>query len=105
MFSDNFHEYSVLAFDLRDRKLVLKIQSEPDGTSKRTLVFSGVESVRVDGKPSGDNLGMVYPDGEILSINEVSNEVSIFVIWEDFDTQDFITMSYEFKCDQITIDE
>jgi hypothetical protein len=103
MLNNEYHEYTVLEFYLQNSELVIKIVSEPDETLEEKLVFSGVEEVIVDGDEITSGLRMIYPDGEVLSIQENSLAVSIYIVWNDFKVRSSITKSYEFKCQSIKI--
>lgn len=104
MLDNTFHDYSVLNIRFQNNELILKILSEPDEETQTTLVFSDVKDVIVDGKTPSEKIGMLYPDGYILSINEDSNFVSIFIEWVNYKTRNFVTKSYEFKCYSIAVD-
>lgn len=103
MLDSTFHDYSVLDIRFENKELILKILSEPDEETQTTLLFSDVKSIIVDGKTSSEKIDMIYPDGDILSINENTNFVSIFIEWVNYKTRNSVTKSYEFKCHSITV--
>ncbi len=104
MLKNTFHDYSVRKLAVQNNRLILELLREPDEGLKVSLVFSCVEEVLIDGKTSSEELGIIYPDGFILSIIDDSNSVLILVEWTDFKTRNSVTKSYEFTYRSMAID-
>lgn len=99
-----YHEATVVEFFLDDGCLKLKLEDvRVDGVPATvTVAFTGASNFRIDEVSSGD-IGMFYPDGELLTLNFQQHTATVIIEWHDFKRHISEVKSYEFAYDEVEL--
>lgn len=90
-----FHESTVLRFEREGDNAILMLDGVRSNgrTCAATLRLEGLRDVQSDGQPVRD-FGMVYGDGEVLTLETRPDGLSLIVEWNDFPSRRSVTRSY-----------
>lgn len=92
----SFHEATVIAFQVHDGVLELKLTGvfTDEGTRDAEIFIFGVNRIEVD-EVVTDGASMPLPDGEVLSLVLSHDCLDLLVEWNDFANRTSCTMSYK----------
>lgn len=60
------------------------------------LIFQEIKNITIDDAPSSQII-MIYPDGEIMDLEQEDDNTSIIIVWNDFKQQLSKTNVYNIK--------
>jgi hypothetical protein len=100
----SFHEATIRSVHLSDQLLLVAMEDARVNAVLAAVVveFSGVHSIVCDGVVIHE-LGMEFPDGEVLtlSLNERGGE--LIIEWNDFKDRRSVVRSYTILCEKVEV--
>jgi hypothetical protein len=100
----SFHEASIVGVTSGNESVCLSLEGihVGDQTRKALICFNGLRQLIRDGAPV-HQLGMEYPDGEVLTFAPSPESITLVVQWNDFPRKLERIVSYRVMCDSVEI--